>query len=797
MIRNYVMIAFRILKRQFLYSFINVVGLAVGLACTLVIFLYVYSEWSHDRHFKNGDRIFRIGVSFFNMGPFANGPELLGDILPSQFEGIQTFTRFQKASEERIVIGDNTFKELVYMVDSAFFKVFSYQFIYGDPATALKEPNSAVITERMAEKYFNETNAIGKLLEVGKTRKAYVITGIVRDDNKHSHLKSSIWLSWQVSRENKFTWTSAAVYNYVLLKQHVSEKELHQALDDIIAEYVYPASGAAENGISLEKFRFDENAVKFNIQPLKHIYFGPPASLELSPGGNANNLLIFSVIAAFILILAAVNFINLSTARATRRAKEIAIRKSLGTYRSRLVFQFLTESVILTILAMVLALGFAELFSLTFFWISQQDLAISIFTDPAMLLAVFAFAVLTGLIAGLYPAFYLTHYEPAKVLKGVLKSESGRLRNVLIVFQFSISICLIICTWVIVSQLNFMASKNLGFNPENIVTIDNMHLLKDGAEGFADQIRQLPGVAGVSLHSGEPGSKSMIVFYTYQTPVMKESLTINTYLADDQFIEVLGLKLIAGRNFNPQLASDSGSVILNESAVRALDLQEEPIGAEVNKGMKVIGVVSDFHWESLRKNIAPLAIMLKNERTSTMKYAQLAVKARSGNIPEILRTAERLWKSRVTDEAIEYHFMDDNFGKLLEKESILGKAIGFFTGLAIMISCLGLFGLAAFTTEQRTKEISIRKVLGASTEGIVIMLSKQFTRLVFLSILIAVPTGYYAAQQWLSNFAYRTPLNASIFILAGCLGIVLSFLTVSFHAIRASKTNPADTLKYE
>jgi putative ABC transport system permease protein len=507
---------------------------------------------------------------------------------------------------------------------------------------------------------------------------------------------------------------------------------------------------------------------------------------------------IFGIIALFILTLAAVNFINLSTARATRRAKEVGIRKSLGTTRSRLITQFLLESIMISVFAMVIALGLAELFSFVFFWITGQQLALSLWANPLSILGVGIFTLGVGILAGIYPAFYLTSFQPVKVLKGNLQlSGSQTFRNSLVVFQFSISISLIICTTIIIRQLNFISDKDLGFDQENIITIDNLYSMGRSAITFREELVQHPDVLEASLHSGEPGSKAIMNFLVFKTSEMQNELTINGFFGDSHYLDVMGYKLLMGRNFNPDLASDTASVILNESAVNALNIQDNPLGAILNDDQKVIGVVRDFHWESLRNPIGPSVILFQNERKKEVRFSQLALKIKSSDVSGFLKVAENKWKQLKQDGPLQYHFMDENFGALLKKEEILGKAISFFTALAILISCLGLFGLAAYTTEQRTKEIGIRKVLGATVTNIVVMLNKQFTLLVIVSMLIAIPVSYYAADQWLAGFAYHTELSIWIFLGGGLSGLVISYTTVAFQSIKASQTNPAETLKCE
>jgi putative ABC transport system permease protein len=799
MIRNFLVVALRNMRRQFLYSFINIVGLAIGLASTLVIFLFVYSEWSHDRHFKNGERIFRVGVSFFNMGLFSIGPEKLGEYLQGESTQIETLTRFQKAPDEKLWIGNDLREELVYHTDSNFFRVFSYDFLKGNQKTALAEPHAAVLSASMADKLFGDWNVLGREILVGKAKTPYVVTGIVDGNNAMSHLKSEIWLSWDIDHKQNYYWTSAAVYTYVLLKENGERIDLERALDRIVEKYVYPESGAKQAGKTLEQFIGDPNSLKFNVFNLREIYLGSAQGMELSPGGNRSQLVTFSVIAAVILALAVVNFVNLSTARATKRAREIGIRKSLGTSQAVLIFQFLMESVLVTSMAMVLALGLGELFSFAFFWIGGRHLNISLISDIASAGVLFLFAIGVGILAGLYPAVRMTSISTSRVLKGML-DQKGRpaLRNGLIILQFTISISLIICTLFISRQLDFIATKDLGFNDQNVLTIDNLHLLSEtGAIDLKEHMLSIPGVESASLHLGEPGSKAIISSYSFQTPNMTSALSLATYFGDFDYVNTLGFRLLKGRTFNVNLASDSTAVILNETALEVLQINGEPIGKEVNKGMHVIGVVSDFHWESLRNNIGPLAIMLGSKKIVNPPYSQLAIKGGKSALQDVVTKANAAWKQRVADEPMSYHFVDENFGSLLEKEKVLGRALSFFTGLAIIISCLGLFGLSAYTAEQRTKEIGIRKVLGASTYGLMVMLGSQFTRLVIISILVAVPLAWYIAKAWLESFAYKTQLSLWVFAFGAVTGLVICVLTVAYHSLTASRTNPTETLKYE
>ena len=792
MIRNYLLVIYRNLTRQFSYSFINIVGLAVGLSCSLVIFLYVYGEWNYDRGFAKGDRIYRVGISFFNMGRFANGPEELLNVLPGEFAGIESATRISKDRDVAIKVNDKTFTEpVVYFTDTAFFHVFHFSFLAGDARNVLKGPHEVVLTIKTAEKLFGKSDVLGEVLEIGKERTPYAITGVVEDPSFPTHLNAAMWISNQSMIKGEREWSSAAFYNYVLLKANSTEAGLNQALEKTIEKHVYPESGVPAGFKSLKDYKGNENSVKFYVHRLKDIYLKSKLSLELSPGGNEMNNYVFSAISLFILVLAAVNFVNLTTARASGRAKEVGIRKTLGTSRGRLIVRFLVESVFTCTVAMVLALFLSEVFLVVFEYIAGNSLVSTVWTSPSSILLYFGFAFLVGILSGIYPAFYLTSFTPVNVLKGNVIASGGRgFRNVLVVFQFSVSITLIICTAIVLQQMRFIQTKDLGFDQQNVVTVDNGSLLGHSAESFKDELTKEAGVVQSSFHGGEPGSKRILSFYTYQTPVMEKAVTINTYWGDADYVSLMGYRLLKGRTFSKDLASDTSGIILNETAVRVLGLGDQPVGAVVNKTQRVIGVVSDFHWESLRNSIAPTAIILSNEKW------QIGFRL-NHSIPGFLKKAEARWNELVPDEPFRYHFVDENFGELLQKEKVFGKAITFFTFLAIFISCLGLYGLAAYTAEQRTKEIGIRKVLGATAANIVLLLNKNFTRLVLLSIVIAIPTAIFIVSLWLEGFAYRTPVEIWAFAVSILTAMIIAWTTVSYHSLKAALINPAETIKYE
>jgi putative ABC transport system permease protein len=734
-------------------------------------------------------------VSFFNIGNFGNGPERLLNVLPQQFEGIQAATRVNRQRDIPMVAGDQTFREpTVFYTDSSFFKVFSYEFIAGDPAKVLRAPNEIVLTASTAMKYFGSTNVVGRSILVRNERKEFFVSGVVKDLEFNTTVKSPVFLSINEMLKGDENWSSASFYNFFLVNENITQTDVQAAIDRLIENNVFPETGKNMGLNTLSEFIASPNSVKLHLHALPDVYLKSELGFELVPGGSESNIYIFSAISLFILALAAVNFINLTTARASRRAKEVGIRKTMGTSRGKLVTQFLSESVLISIIAMVAALVLAELFLVAFTYVTGTPLLTTIWKNPATVLLFALFSIAVGICAGLYPAFYLTAFNPVRVLKGNVSSRGGAgFRNFLVVFQFAVSMILIVCAIVVQQQLHFVQTKELGFDQNNILTIERGNLLDAGkAQAFKDELDSHAGVIKSSFHGGEPGSKRFMAFFMFQTADMPEAMSMNTYLGDANFIDVMGIRLLRGRNFNKDLASDTAAIILNESAVAALGLPEDPIGAVINKTGKVVGVVSDFHWESLHNNIGPTAIISRKRNLNEISF-----KLEQGQVRNFMATAEKKWKELVPNEPFMYHFVDGNFADLLEKDKVFGKAINFFTLLAIFISCLGLYGLSAYTAEQRTREIGIRKVLGATSSEIVLMLNRKFTMLVTVAIVVSIPLATWLISQWLDGFAYKISPGAGVFVLSVAIALFTAWLTVSFHSVRASWVNPSEALKYE
>ena len=790
MFRNYLKIALRNLRKQKIHAVANIFGLALGIAAAFVLTLFVRQELSYDRGFADSDRIYRIATDFFDMGGFAKSQRQLLDFLPGASSAIEYGTRFDRAfTPTAVQVGDRTFEESRFFeVDSAYFHMFSYRFLEGSSAAVMTAPDEVVLSERTAEKYFGDASPLGRVLLVGKDEKPYRVTGVVETPAFETHLAPDFWLAMAQDTVQAGAWTNITYYNYIRVKPGASEKEIEAGLDEILKTYAYPAGGAEA---SYEEWAASSFAPRFWVQPLTDIYLHSDFRFEITAGGNPTQVYVLGLIAVFILLIAGVNYVNLTTAAATVRMKEIGVKQSMGVERRMLVQQFLVESIVFSLIAMILATALSELLLGIYTTITGSVLVESLFNNPMHLLGLTGFSVVVGLLAGGYPAFYLSGFRPVKLLKGSWAGgENQRVRSALVVAQFAIAIGLVIGSMVIYRQLAFMQNTDKGFEHEGILVVENLHTLGDRAEAFRTQIEQQPQVALTSFTRRVPTGLGISVF-TYRTPEMQEDMTIQTFRGDENYIPALGMRVIAGRNFLGDLASDSNAVILNESAVRALNLGDNPIGAQVNDNQYVVGVVSDFNYQSMREKIEPAALQFHNAGL------QLVVKLQGAGLPGFLDQMRSIWQTFAPADPIRYSFMDDYQAAMLAGERLLSQAIALFTALAILIACLGLFGLTTFTIQRRTKEIGIRKVMGASTAGLVGLLSKDFLRLVLWAFVIAAPIAFFATSRWLEGFAYRIEFGWLVFLVAGVLAVGTAFLTLSYQAIRAARANPVVALRYE
>ncbi|NIR49132.1 FtsX-like permease family protein [candidate division KSB1 bacterium] len=798
MLKNYLVIAFRNFFKQKGSAFINVLGLAVGIACCLFILLYVKDELSYDRFHKRSDDIYRVVRTSSAMTCAPLAPAMV-DAFPVVQKAIRIMPDDMSISRGR----EKRFKEdRVFFVEPEFFNIFSFPLIKGNPETVLDDPQSLVITEEMAQKYFGNENPVGQVLTVhGEEVLDLKVTGIVESAPANSHFHFDFLLSFKLVEMfsgRMDNWSTNWLYTYLLLDEGASARNLQVQLPDFFETH----TGKAWN--------------YFRIQPLTDIHLYSDVSWEIEPQSSIKYVYTFSAIAILILLIACINFMNLATARSANRAQEVGMRKVLGAHRRQLIKQFIGESFLMTFMALLLALLLVEMFLPTFNYLSGKALSFSLFENKVLLLALLAIALFVGLVAGSYPAFFLSTFQPVKVLKGRLGREDGtsgaKLRKVLVVLQFVISVFLIIGTAVVYSQLSYMQNKRLGFEKEQVVVlpIEDDSLTED-SEFVKTELLQHPDVVTATASDNVPGRGVSDFPYRLEGAQGEEDMwkaVWDTYFVDADFIETLDIELKAGRTFSKERATDSESFILNETAVKkAVDLYGEtwssPIGKqldfytpgqsgwEVSKQGTVIGVVKNFHYRSLHETIGPLVIQ------TAKSPDQLLIKIRASEISSTLGFLKQNVDAFFPGQPFEYYFLDSHFDQLYRSEQRLGEIFKYFAFLAIFIACLGLFGLAAYTAEQRTKEIGIRKVLGASVAGIVGLLSKDFVKMVLIANVIAWPIAWYAMHRWLQNFAYRIDIDWFVFALAGGLALIIALATVSSQAIKAALINPVESLRYE
>ncbi len=785
MLNHYLLIAIRILKKNPTYSFINIFGLAIGFASALVIGLWVNQETSYDKHFKNSEYIYRTGINFFNLGDMAVGPEILSEKL-LEYPNIKQTTYVQSAGTLELTVDDQVFKqENVFNSEKHFFEVFQYEFLDGenDP---FSQPRSAVISDQVALKLYGTINAAGKTFTV-KDRETFMVTGVVKTPPK-THLTTEVWLS--IDEKPKANWYSASVFSYALTDESTDEAGFYEILDRILQNDVH-ATVAPDQDFQEWK---ESGIYQLLPYPLHDIYLQSDLKYEPTPGGNAAAVKIFSVVAILILVLAAVNYINISTARSLVRAKEVGIRKAIGTSRAELSIQFFMESVLVCFIALILAIVMGELFLMGFQSYTGLQLLESIFDQSGALIIMSMIALLFGVLAGLYPTFYITRFKPGQVLKGLPDNKTkNSFRSVLVVIQFTISISLIVVCFFMYQQIRFMENKDLGFQSEQILMINELNQIEEHKDYFKEQLSNLPAVTSISLSQRIPTTTSTWV-QSLKADDTQEEQWIQRFAGDADMVETMGYKILEGRGFDRNLKSDTASIILNQRAVQQFAL-EDPIGATFGGGTtKVIGIVQDFNFQSLKNGVEPVMLMMLPERE---KGDFLVIRYNNKNSEEIIAAAEEVWNELGVERPMTYQYLDENIAKLTAEERILSKALTLFTALAIAISCLGLYGLSAFISQQRTKEIGIRKVLGASITNLVRLLNWSFLKPVLIASLIAIPLSYFAVDAWLQDFHYRIEISMLYFVISCLLAVLIGLITVSGHSVITALRNPVDSLRNE
>lgn len=808
MLKNYFITAWRNLIKRKAFSFINIAGLSIGISVCFIIMLYVQDELNFDRFNKNADRIVRIVFKAdINGGKIyeANVMPQVASAMTKDYPEVEDATRLRVAGAPKISYKGRNFRddELVF-VDPNFFSIFTLPLIEGDVKTALKEPNTLVITKAAAKKYFGNENPIGKtLVFTSNNNEPFKVTGLIDKVPVNSHFQFDLFGSMTGLNEAKSdSWMGSNFFTYILLKPGSDYKKLEAKLPGMVEKYMGPQI-QQQMGVSLEQFRKKGNGLGFVLQPLTSIHLYSHSNSELTAPGNAMYVYIFAAIAIFMLLIACINFINLSTASASKRAKEVGVRKVIGSGRLQLVKQFLLESALLTFFALLISYGLIQFLLPVFNDISGKDLSFEF--EIRIIAAFIGLGVFVSIVAGMYPAFFLSSFKPASVLKGKFTggNNSFGLRSSLVVFQFFISVALIVGTIVVWQQMKYIQHKNLGYNKEQLLTISNSWALGKNERIYKEKMLKDPRIVNATISAYKPagpsGNNNALAYPSGRDNEMMRTLE---YQVDEQYIPTLGMQLAAGRNFSRDLATDSTAMIVNETAAKAFGWGvNDAIGKTIvrkidkeGKGMDIpfhiVGVVKDFNFKSLHEPITPLLMALGQDWG-------LIFKIKTTDIPGLLSAMKKEWANFQTDEPFTYAFMDDLYNKTYVAEQKTSAILNIFSALTIFVSCLGLFGLITYTAEQRTKEIGIRKVLGADVSQITGMLSKDFIKLICIAILIAFPISYWAMNKWLQNFAYRIDTSWWMFVTAGVIALLVALITVSFQAIKAAVANPVKSLRTE
>ncbi len=795
MFTNHLKTAFRNMLKHRGYTFINIAGLSVGIAVCLLIFLWVRDELAYDRFHANAGRIHRaLWEARFgdNEWKIALVPVPLAGALKSEFPEVEETTRFVTGGFT-LKKGEEFVREQNFLfVDENFFRVFSGEWISGDPKTALESPDAIVMTQKSAQRYFGEEDPVGKTL-LRNDNQPFRVTGVIRDYPSQSHLQFEFLASIQNIpnvEQRKDHWGSATCYTYFLLRPGASAGELQTKLQAYV-----------DKNVAGDEFRQGNNYSSFPFQALTDIHLKSNVDAELTPNGNASYVYIFSVVALIILGLACINFVNLTTARSLTRAREVGIRKVLGSQRRQLVRQFFGEAALYVVLATGLSLALTRLVLPAFNRFSGKELALDFFSSPFLPALTGGLILVTTLLSGVFPAYVLSGFSPLSVIKGQVGGRQGGnwLRQSLVVAQFGISTGLIIGTLIVQDQLRYLQTVNLGFNKEQVLVLKRATALGNNYGPFLEQLKKLPVVERVSTAQFMPGDGFDSTIFLPEQPANYKETSLNYSFVDPGFAETIQLELADGRNFVSGMTTDSSACLINETAAKRLGW-DNPVGRQLTFGGRspytVVGVVKDFNFRSLHQEIEPIVLMM-----TPWKLQNIAIRLQAGEMAENVAAIQSVWKEMAPGAAFEYNFLDQHYDEQYKAEQRMGQVFTVFSVLAIFIACLGLFGLAAFMAEQRRKEIGIRKVLGATIPGIFGLLSKDFLVLVVAGLGLAAPMAWYLMSNWLARFAYHIPMNFAsiwwVFAVAGLAAVLIAGLTVSFQSIRAAVANPVSSLRSE
>lgn len=806
MLWNYIKVSVRNILKYRSYSLINILGLSVSLASVIFIAIYVSNELSYDRSFPEARNIYRVGVrgniNAEKINQAVTSAPMAAAIL-NDVEGVVHVTRIARFGDWLVQYHDKKFNETnMLFADSGFFEIFPMTMVYGNARTALKEPYSVVLTEAAARRYFGNLNPLGKMLKVEADTAFYVVTGVVRiPDNIHIHFDLLASLN-TIRQSFNNNWLTHNYYTYVLTDGQVDETTLSNRINDLIPKYLVPqVESLTRHPVS--NFLDSGNTFYYFVQPLTSIHLYSHLQLEMFPNGDIRHVYIFVFIAVLLLVIACINFTNLATARSATRAREVALRKVMGSTPLQLVIQFLIESLLLSIIAILIALVFVEFFTPVFQKLIQIKLSLRETLNLPFLVVLVLITIITGLLSGSYPAIFLSSFNPVPTLKGIKHNriQNLNLRNLLVVAQFAASIFLLTCTFAIYRQISYMANRDLGFDKSQVLVIKRSDGLRGNIGKFKAEIEKIPGVLAVANGTHVPGK---IYWRTGFFPEQNAGTTflINQAVVSPGYDKVLGLRMVKGRFFSDEEPDDSLNCILNEKAVESLGLTH-PIGAGIYQPVSnlnlsrrkytVIGVVHDFNFSSLHYAIEP---MIMTCMTNNLEGVVI-VKISPEKMVQALEAIKLAWAENTADYIFDYSWLDNDFNRLYVSDRVTGSIFFSFSVLSIFIACLGLFGLIAFTAMQRKKEIGIRKTFGASNAEILKLLVKDTLRLIVLSLIIAWPLAFWVISGWLGNFSYHVRINPADFVISSLIVLAVTILTIGIQAIRASRQNPVESLRYE
>ena len=806
MIQNIIRHSIRSFKRQRAYVIINILGLSIGIACSLLIAVYVINEAGFDKYNVKKDRIYRAILDGKIGGQeviTTSSPPVMGPTMLKEFPEVEDFLRMTGSGPTVIEYNNITFtEEHLIQADSSFFNFFSIPVLKGDMENLLNAPRKAVLSKSTAIKIFGDENPIDKTIKIGTDSIRYAVTGVMGDIPGNTHFEANIITSFMTNRNSKNpTWMSNNLSTYFLLKPNTSPESVDNKFPGLLVKYVGPEL-QQYLGVSMEDFEKQGNRYRFFLQSLSDFHLDTSVQQEFKAASDPKYLIIFASIAVLIVVIAAINFMNLSTAQASKRAKEVGIKKIGGSTRGMLITQFLSESIILAFIALMFAIIIIKASLPYFNNLLNSDLVLNLFSPWFTIPLLLLFSVFVGLLAGSYPAFFLSSFSPYEVLKGNVKNsmKNGRLRRVLVVFQFAVSILLIIGMIIMYSQINYMLNKDVGFNKEQLLVINRAGALGTRMKAFKNTVKEIPGVINISSSTAIPGRTNNVNGYRIEGK-NDESLILTTAWVDYDFLDTYGMSLVSGRFFDESYTSDQNACLVNEAAIKNFGITDvvntrffQPGDSGKNDYYQILGVVKNFNFASLRNPIEPYILKFQNDG---MLFGYITVKISALNYTSTISQIEKVWREFMANDPLQYYFLDEDFEQMYSQEKQNAQMAVIFSILAVFIAALGLFGLTSFTVEQRTKEIGVRKAMGSSVAGIYFQMSKEVILLVSLSALISWPLIYYIAGKWLENFYYRIDLGMFSFIAGLSIALGIALLTISFKVLQAARVNPAQSLKYE